>query len=335
MRILWLADFYPPQVLAGAELMAHEVSKALVAAGHDVHVAHRTERSSSPARSYVLDGVTVHAYSKGFIDEALPYADAVLTQSSPAAVLTDVHRARRVGKPIVTFLHSNFLLVRHLWIQARPDLTVFNSAWMREDMLRHRAAGQHLVLHPPTPLDAYDTSGDVPIGDPRRECITLVNLTISKGCDTFAAVAEAMPEERFLGQVGGYYEQRIRYAANVEVQPLTTDMTGRVYRRTKLLLVPSSYESWGRAAAEAMCSGVPVVAADTPGLCEMLDGSGLVVSRRDPRGDAAWVDAVRAALQPETYAELSRRARRRAEDLDGITRQQLADFVTAVEQLGG
>ncbi|MBQ1163612.1 glycosyltransferase, partial [Streptomyces sp. A73] len=62
------------------------------------------------------------------------------------------------------------------------------------------------------------------------------------------------------------------------------EMAERVYGRTRVLLMPRSYESWGRAGCEALASGIPVEAHPTPGLCESLGEAGVYVDRNDLDG---------------------------------------------------
>ena len=52
-----------------------------------------------------------------------------------------------------------------------------------------------------------------------------------------------------------------------------------VYARTGVLIQPSKYESYGKAACEAISCGIPVVCTDTPGLREALDYAGIFAER--------------------------------------------------------
>jgi starch synthase len=76
---------------------------------------------------------------------------------------------------------------------------------------------------------------------------------------------------------------------------------------------PSRHEGFPVAPVEAMACGLPVVAADAPGVADILeDRAGVVV----PVGDAeAFARALRALLDDEaSRAELGARARRRVEE---------------------
>jgi len=94
-----------------------------------------------------------------------------------------------------------------------------------------------------------------------------------------------------------------------------------VLARTRVLLVPSSYESWGRAAVEAMAAGIPVVASPTPGLVEAL-GADWPFFAPHTNLDA-WERALVELDDPVRYAEASSAALARAEQLDGLGRSDL------------
>jgi glycosyltransferase involved in cell wall biosynthesis len=135
-------------------------------------------------------------------------------------------------------------------------------------------------------------------------------------------VARLLPDTRFLAVQGGYGDQGIPKVvpSNVEVIEPTDDPTGEIYARTRILLVPSIYESWGRVGAEAASSGIPVIASATPGLQESLSYAGLF---RDPERPAHWAEAITALADPDVYAAYSEMACRRAREVWAETQAQL------------
>jgi glycosyltransferase involved in cell wall biosynthesis len=66
-----------------------------------------------------------------------------------------------------------------------------------------------------------------------------------------------------------------------------------LYARAALALIPSRYEGFGYAVAEARCAGVPFVAARGSSLTEVAQHAGVLV---DPDDVAGWISAIRAIL---------------------------------------
>lgn len=322
MRVLGVYHAYPPSHGAGAEWMAHSLHRALVAAGHDVRVV--LSRDDQVTEPYTLDGVEVVPFrSKHTLHENVPWADVLLThlENTPRASIV----ARLAGKPCVHVLHNTFGPTRG-WIRTgRPALLVYNSAWMRDDyrqwMIEEGVAQPPgIVVHPPVYGDDYRTT---PGGS-----VTLINMTKEKGADTFYRLAAAFPRVPFLAVEGGYGVQVVRDLPNVTHQPNTARMADDVYSRTRVLLMPSQYESWGRVGVEAMTSGIPVIAHPTPGLLESLGEAGRYADRTDHR---AWVMHLAGLLDPARWQVASRLAAQRARQLDPAA--DLRTFVAAVEAL--
>jgi hypothetical protein len=117
---------------------------------------------------------------------------------------------------------------------------------------------------------------------------------------------------------------------NVTLAANTPRIRDEVYARTRILLMPSEYESWGRTGVEAMASGIPVIAHPTPGLRESLGDAGIFVDRDDTAG---WADAIAELSDPDVYAQVSRRAAARARELDPA--EDLETWRAAVESLAG
>ncbi len=73
-----------------------------------------------------------------------------------------------------------------------------------------------------------------------------------------------------------------------------------LYARAAFALVPSRYEGFGYAVAEALCAGLPVLAARTSSLIEVAGEDAPLL---DPDDAAAWIDAARALLADRDAAE--------------------------------
>ncbi|MGH3878058.1 MAG: glycosyltransferase family 4 protein [Actinophytocola sp.] len=304
MRVLALLHTYPPIQSAGAEMMVHTLLRALVDDGHQADVV----LSRDAGEPYDLDGVRVHPHrSKNDVFDHLHHADVLVTHLENTPRATILGSLNKV--PVVHVIHNTFEPTRR-WLERGPvTLAVFNSQWMLEDYRTHMQAPMppHVVVRPPVLLDEYRTTP----GDK----VTLINLYLNKGSATFWALAERMPDVKFLAVVGGYGAQDIRDLPNVEVVEHVPghEMRDRVYAQTRLLLVPSIYESWGRVAVEAMASGIPVIAHPTPGLKECLADAGTFADRNDLD---AWEHEVRRLLDGRRWRPASRRAAARAAELD-------------------
>lgn len=311
VTVLAHVDRYPPWVNAGAERMLHALLTHLVERGHEVHV---TTAVDEPA---VVDGV--HVWPAAHARTLAAGADVIvghLLWTREAVTL-----ARQADRPLLYLVHNDFQ-VRY-WRLQPSDVTVLvhNAEWVED---RHYAqapwwGGPTEVIRPPCRIRDYRV--DRP--DPRY--VTLINPNPDKGAATFYEIARRMPDREFL-VVGGGYGQQVPVPPdlpNVTYQPPTPRIAEDVYARTRVLLVPSRYESWGRVAVEAMCSGIPVVAHPTAGLIESCGTAGIFADRADP---AAWVDVILGLDDPATYQERSSRALERALLLDQAAQRDLASW---------
>ncbi|MFF4607934.1 glycosyltransferase family 4 protein [Streptomyces sp. NPDC001339] len=317
MRVVALVHWYVPFHNAGSETMLHTLLRALVDAGHEAHVV--TTSQEEGEAEYVHQGVTVHrAGSLGTVPELLgSLAPGVLVthhQETPHA--TQYGRTR--GVPVVQIIHNEMHHTR-VWLHKRPALAVFNTLWIERELARYNVPG--IVVHPPIHAAEHATAPG--------ELVTLVNLNAHKGGKILYELAERMPDIKFAGVIGGHGEQVIRRdVPNVEIIPHTPDMRGNVWSRTRVLLMPSVYESYGMAAIEAMCSGIPVIANPTPGLVESVSWAGTFADRANLD---AWVSAIRSLTLRDRWAAASAAARERVAELD--PRPELARWVSAVERL--
>jgi glycosyltransferase involved in cell wall biosynthesis len=88
---------------------------------------------------------------------------------------------------------------------------------------------------------------------------------------------------------------------------VTRDELDDLYARAACALIPSRYEGFGYALAEAMCAGVPAIAASSSSLIEVANESVPLISPDDPN---AWTEAIRSLLANRPKAESDATARR-------------------------
>jgi hypothetical protein len=250
-------------------------------------------------RPWELDGVHVETARRGtsYVREFVSGVDVVVSHVGDGGRGRTL--SRQIGLPNVQMVHGANVAKIH-----DPTLVVFNSQWMRA---RFGAGYPSIVCHPPVAAADFATT--------RGDHVTIVNCSRLKGIRTAWVAAERLPGHRFLGVRGGYGDQVVPRVVNFETVPTTRNMRDDVYARTRVLLMPSEYESWGMVGVEAMCSGIPVVAHPAPGLVESLGPAGIFVDRDDHDG---WVEAIRRLDDPAEYAAASARALARVAELDPI-----------------
>ena len=268
-------------------------------------------RYLSRGDGYELDGVVVHP-GRPRLEDLLDGADVLVCHAGDdgrAAVI-----AGTVGVPVVRLVHgtsSRVSLDGAVLVVCNSQSTAKQIGW----------DGPLVVCRPPfNPDDFRTTPGDR---------VTLVNLSAAKGAETFWLAAAALPDVRFLGVRGGYGAQVMRSRENVEVvRRPTKDMRGDVYSRTRVLLMPSEFETWGMVGVEAMCSGIPVIAHPTPGLVESLGCAGAFVDRGDLAG---WCREITRLQDPQEWDAASRVALARSRELAAMDDSTV--FAEAIEAL--
>ena len=311
IRLTSILHGYPPVHNAGAELYMHQVHRWLISRGHQVRVL---VLKQPPADEY-------EQVETGWLNHDDPLTDSVFLTHLDATRLA-VGIADHYHRPLVHVLHNDRQLVAHRVRQAA--LIVANSDWIRPSIPSWLRNVPQLTLYPPTFLADYST-------DPReRNAFTLVNLTHAKGAKLFYSLAQLLPDRQFIGVIGGYGRQMSApRLANLHILPNRPDLRP-VWDETRIYLQPSSYESFGKAAMEAMASGIPVIAHPTLGLQEALGSAGIFCDRAKLRD---WWVAIRNLDHPVTYERAAAAALARAKEVELETVRQLGDFEAALEGL--
>ena len=294
---------YPNRHNAGAEWMLHEMLKHLAERGHECYAAIDTE-------PYVFEGVKVGKVSRDIVMKS----DLIISHLKKSGAALNM--CEYYGKPFVFIVHnSNYyhpIVVKDREIGAgRFAYVVYNSDQIKAEM---RYPNPSMVIHPHVDSSRYKTK--------RGKKITLINLFERKGGKFFHDLARLMPDYEFMGVEGGYGNQIKEKLPNVSYMENQPDAK-RIYAQTRILLMPSIYESYGRTAIEAMCSGIPVIAAPTPGLKESMGDAGIFCQLESP---LKWVEAIKRLDDEAEYKKASIKAIKRAELVEEMTKRELTEM---------
>lgn len=278
--------------------MLHEILKQFVRDGYIVDAVATT----NVGEPEIMDGVNVYHGTEYRDIDLAPY-DIIVTQFAESLYITP--KAKKLKKKIIYIVHNTMEETNKYLHREKPDLAIFNTCWVKDF---HKYNGDSIIVHPPVYAEDHATT--------KGNLITLVNLTPPKGSNMFYNMAIKLPRFKFLGVEGGYWKDQQKYMRrpNITFQKNTSNMKEDVWSRTKILLMPSVYESYGMVAVEAMASGIPVVACPTPGLKESLSYAGIFPASTSIR---LWKAEIEKLMNDEAYYnERSKLALERSQEID-------------------
>ena len=196
-------------------------------------------------------------------------------------------------------------LMKRLYRGAAAVIT--DSAFARDEFLELAGARENVhVVYP-----GVDERFAALVRRPRERPFALAVGTVERRKNLLRAIEllAAIPELELVavGPPTPYLDEVRARAAALGVSERVTlrgyverDELDALYAQATLALVPSRYEGFGYALAEALCAGLPVIAARSSSLVEVAGDDAVLV---DPDDAAGWVDAVRALLADRDAAE--------------------------------
>lgn len=320
MRILAYLHLAVPEHNAGSETTVHAALRAMAQRGHQCTVI--CDRSQKAP--YTHEGVEVirppRRNRQRWLQDLAREQDLLVTHLDLTSQAMQL--ALIVRKPLVHFIHNDAQLEYWRVNELKAQLVIFNSHWIAESEKRWHWLkeddeptvwpGPSITVHPVVEPYHYVCE--------RGDGITLVNPTSGKGAATFYALAERMPDKQFVTAQGGYGHQvACPHGGSNRQHHVFYDETGseqncyglpnvthlrndpdvrNVFRRTRVLLMPSDYESYGRVGVEAACAGIPTIAHPTPGLKEAFSNAAIFIDRNDVD---SWANEIERLYNDEVY----------------------------------
>jgi len=243
-------------------------------------------------------------------------------------ILPDVRKinSRGYNRPIVATCHfdGNYDAIRFNGKNDWSELLLFINSIMEVQYRKNITPWPSQIAQTET-IRPLMHRNKIEILEPfHGDCITLVNANVNKGVQQFLDMARRLPDRKFLGVLPYYGERQVPPApSNVEWVPFNDDIRA-VLKRTRILLVPSYYESFGRIAVEAMLNRIPVIyskpnpnsvypGGSTEGLHEWIQPVGIGCDR-DTIDE--WVTAIRSLDNESVYSEKAEHSRHHIEGMN-------------------
>lgn len=310
MKLVFFAGRMPD--LCGAFLHDIDLATELEKRGHDV-VFMVFEIPKIGVNGGIYRGFKYMHFSAG--SRYLDVSEGWICPHAPA--LADVRKlnTRGYNRPILATCHydGNYLAItknnpgRNIqWV----EMIMFINSIMEPNYRKNVNPWPPNVMRTAVvrPLMHEDK---IRINEPfRGDCITLVNANQNKGVSQFIAMARRMPERQFLGVIPYYGELSLPPSPpNIEWVPFNDDIR-TILKRTRILVMPSYYESFGRIAVEAMYNGIPVVyskpaakpktpGGSTEGVEAWIAPAGVSCDRENID---EWISAITSLDDQEVYA---------------------------------
>lgn len=213
-------------------------------------------------------------------------------------------RAQGHTRPYARAYFGEFQLARY----ARARAIFVDSQFSRNELLSVAPLdpARIFVLYPGVASDLMTVERS-----PAQEPMLLAVGTVEprKNLEVLVRALAAVPMLRLVsvGPFTPYRERVLSLARELDVLE-RVDLRGYVeradllslYARATLACVPSHYEGFGYGAAQALCAGIPLVAADAASLPEIVAGAAPLVP---PDDVASWIERIREILADRDRAE--------------------------------
>lgn len=313
MRVFAYLHYYPPYRYVGGELMTADLMESLVQQGHEAHVF--AEHIDEP---YERNGVRVRLAGRMYREYSRRY-DAYITHPEIRVMM-----ARHIDPflPYIGIVHNTQAKTMRSLDRKPPTLTIANSEFTAGQIpsVAHRTQMGVYVMHPPTLITGTVTS---------PETITMINLSPDKGADILCYLAKKHPHKKFLAVTGGHGEQVTDLPRNVCLVPPTGDMAS-IYQRTRVLLMPSRSETYGKVIAEAACYGIPILASDLPATREAGGDAPVYIDYKRRRAWDYWLGQLDT---PKVFEALAAASQARGEQIRAETMTDLQRWEELVRRV--
>lgn len=330
MKILAIVKLYAHKNRAGGELYLHHLLKQVK--GHDISVI---VPDCKEIKQYEYEGIKIFETKETNFLEYIDNCDILISQLDFAPISLDY--GLKKNKKCILILHCYVPDLKR-FVNNEKVLKIFNSQYVFDNALKHnnyKNINTYKIIYPYTDFEKFNKYYDKKLDS--REYITLINPSRSKGGDVFTELIKKYPERKFMVVVGGYYPhlqdlQRFKKYSNCHIQENTPDIIKDVYLKSRIVLMPSRYETYGMVASETRAMGIPcIVNKKAGGLFENMGKLGLYGITPDEDADEDNIESYCKMIElldhKETYILWSDYLIREGEKRYIENLKQMSDFL--------
>ncbi len=330
MSIIALSHGYPPFWNMGGEVSLH---RTMIALNGEKNVLTKTDSK------YVFEGVNVYKINTPDVldiyADPYPIANQLVDLGARVVIgqnelsLPAVLAAKKAGAVSIVNVHTPPRYgggIHEAMLAA--DYAIYNTKAAAKEWGEPRA----LVVHPPiAPI-----TGNI---NAKGDAYTLLSSLVNKGVEVVLELAHKYPDQRFIivrspaEKTHGLpnLEKRVAKLPNVELHPrVSPENVHKYLEQTRILLVPSRYETYGMSAIEAAAYGIPSIHVDTPHVREGIGDAAILIPPLDTDAAIKGINLIE-----KDYQKYSDNARIKAELLQDRQVQELAklaEFIDKVEK---
>lgn len=310
MKILWIIKEYASEVKAGAEIYAHNLNKHLVSKGHEVIVLVPSNYKQCTYEDVKITTTDI----KEERDALVEWSEIILTHLGfTETTLKYINDYR----PIVYVSHNTYYSDL-TFLEGRDNVSIIYNSHTAKTISPF--TNNSTVLTPPQTLKrTVDDSIN-------NKYITLINHSKDKGGKILKKLALALPEYKFMAVKGGYAEQ-IKQPECVTMRENSNNIS-EIYNETRIILMPSKYESWGMVGSESLTNGIPVISSNCFGLKENLGSAGIYCDL----DVTDWIKAIKILDNPVIYKRKQEQALIRAKELLEQNKKELNEAEEFMER---
>jgi len=274
MKILVLVELYYHKNKSGGESYLHYILKQ-IKKQIDAQITVLLPKSKE-IKMLEFGGINICETTET-LEECYKYiddCDLLITQLMMSNKVIEEGLLRK--KPILWILHGYFQGF-HKYMENPLITKIFNSKNVLCDFQsKDLEIENYYIIYPYTDFINYNYYKDKDVW--RREYITFVNPCVNKGVEVVLRLAKKNPSRKFLIVEGGYMNDEaqpflleFQKLPNSHIIRNTNEMIKEVYSKSRIVIMPSKYESYGMVCSEASSMGIPVIInKNTKGLVENM-----------------------------------------------------------------